>query len=140
MCVRHFCVVFLVVAPLLALVGCAPKETEANSYSSVSNAPDITPVIGALTKGTRPIGVTKVFKPQHIGRRCVIVARTPERRDPPPPPMGMVRLMGPTIIYTAEIHDVSADTLDIKADYPSSGNAKIITVPKADIQSLYLGS
>jgi len=37
-------------------------------------------------------------------------------------------------------YDVSADTLKIKAGYPSSDNAKIIAVPKAGIQSVYLGS
>jgi hypothetical protein len=35
---------------------------------------------------------------------------------------------------------VSDDTLKIKAGYPNSDNAKIIAIPKADIQSLYLGS
>ena len=41
--------------------------------------------------------------------------------------------MGPTIVYTAEIWDVSADTIEIKADYPGSDTSKIIAVPKADI-------
>jgi len=140
MSAKSFFMVFLTVAPLFVLPGCSRKEAETSSYPSGSNPPETAPVVAALTKGMRSIAVTKVSKSQHIGRPCVIVAKTPERRDPPPPPMGMVRLMGPTIIYTAQIHDVSADTLEIKADYPNSDNAKIITVPKVDIQSLYLGN
>ena len=137
---KSFFIVFLMVASLSVLPGCNRKEAETSSYPNVSNPPETAPVVAALTRGMRSIGVAKVSKSQHVGRPCVIVAKTPERRDPPPPPMGMVRLMGPTIIYTAQFHDVSDDTLKIKAGYPNSDNAKIIAIPKADIQSLYLGS
>ena len=127
-------------ASLLALQGCKPKEDSAGTYPTVAAPPDMAATIQALTQGMQPIAVAGVSKPQHIGRRCVIVAKTPERRDPPPPPLGMVRLMGPTIVYIAQIHDVSADTIDVKASYPGSDSVKIVTVPKADIQSVHLGN
>jgi len=139
MYVRCFISGILVAILLLALPGCKPKEDKADAYASGSAPPDMAQTIRALTRGLQPIAVANVSKPQHIGRRCVVVARTPERRDPPPPPLGMVRLMGPTIVYTAEIHDVSADAIEIKADYPSSDMVKIVAIPKADIQSIHLG-
>ena len=138
--VKCFVMAILIAASLLAGPGCKPKADEVGANPTAELPPDAAATIQALTRGMQPIAVTSISKPQHIGRRCVVVAKTPERRDPPPPPLGMVRLMGPTIVYIAQIHDISADTLDVKAAYPNSDSVKIITVPKADIQSVHLGN
>jgi hypothetical protein len=130
----------LIAASLLAFVGCKRKADETGASPSTIVHPDTAATIQALTRGMQPIAVASISKFQHVGRRCVVVARTPERRDPPPPPLGMVRLLGPTIVYIAQIHDVSVDSLDVKASYPNSAGVKIIAVPKADIQSVYLGN
>jgi len=137
--VRCFVMAILVAASLPALPGCKPKADEAGAYPTAAAPPDMAAAIQSLTRGMRPIAVASVSKSQHVGRHCVVVAKTPERRDPPPPPLGMVRLMGPTIVYVAQIDDVSADTIDVKASYPGSDSVKIVAVPKADIQSVYLG-
>lgn len=138
--VRCLVMAILIAASLLALPGCKQKADETGASPTTTVHPDTAATIQALTQGMQPISVASISKTQHVGRRCVVVARTPERRDPPPPPLGMVRLLGPTIIYIAQIHDVAADSLDVKASYPNSAGVKIVTVPKADIQSVYLGN
>lgn len=140
MLVRCIVLTILIAASLLALPGCKRKVDEAGASPTAAVHPEAAATIQALTRGMQPLAVTSISKAQHVGRRCVVVARTPERRDPPPPPLGMVRLLGPTIVYLAQIHDVAADSLDVKANYPNSAGVKIITVPKADIQSVYLGN
>ncbi|MEN6428229.1 MAG: hypothetical protein ABFE13_23005 [Phycisphaerales bacterium] len=137
---RYFVIAILTAASLLALPGCKQKADEAGGQAAMALPPDAAATIQSLTRGMQPIAVASISKSQHVGRRCVVVAKTPERRDPPPPPLGMVRLLGPTIVYIAQIHDVSADTLDVKAAYPNSDSVKIVTVPKADIQSVHLGN
>ena len=139
MLVRCIVMTILIAASVLALPGCKQKADEAGASATTAVPPDAAETIQALTRGMQPIAVASISKAQHVGRRCVVVARTPERRDPPPPPLGMVRLLGPTIVYIAQIHDVAADSLDVKASYPNSAGIKIVTVPKADIQSVYLG-
>lgn len=129
----------IIAASLLASSGCAPKDADATTYPHFSSAPDVTPIVEALTAKMKKIAVAKVSKPAHVGRPCVIVAKTPDRRDPPPPPIGMVRLLGPTVIYSAQLHDATAETLEIRAEYPSSGNLKVIVIPREDIESVYLG-
>jgi hypothetical protein len=77
----------------------------------------------------------------HIGRHCVVIARTPEERaraDSSPPPLGMVRRLGGTTIYKGEIQNLSPDGLKICAPYPTSGQQKVIEIPRADIRSIYL--
>ena len=46
--------------------------------------------------------------------------------------------MGPTTVYKGEIHGISPENVDIGAVYPTSGNRKIIQIPRDDIESVYL--
>jgi hypothetical protein len=122
--------------------GCKPKDSEADAARQPSGpSPEqIAATIEALTKGMRRTSLPNLNN-QHIGKECVVVAATPDAGARPkgsPPPLGMVRRMGETTIYQAEIEDVSSDTLTIRAAYPSSGEYKIITISKGDIESIHL--
>lgn len=135
--------VFVILLAVLtaALAGCNRKDTEtaAPPETQAVNAAEVTAMQTALTKGMTAIafeGLTNA----HVGRRCVIVSRTPDSDAPPPPPLGMVRRLGATTIYAAELHDVLAESLKIRAAYPTSGNVKIIEIPRADIRSIHVGS
>jgi hypothetical protein len=133
--------VILLAVLTTALSGCNRKdvETAAPPETQAANAAEVTALQTALTKGMTAVafeGLTDA----HVGRRCVIVSRTPGSDAPPPPPLGMVRRLGATTVYTAEIHDVQAESLKIRAAYPTSGNVKIIEIPRADIQSIHVGS
>ena len=118
--------------------GCKPREEPAPSTSAVVS-PDAAAAREALTRGMTEAAFTGLSR-DNIGDSCVVVARTPEgaRREPPPPPLGMVYLMGPTTVYKGEIHDISPESLDIGAVYPTSGNRKIIQIPRDDIESVHL--
>ena len=132
------CISFvLCIAILLGMAGCKPEESEASSTDRTAAYADPAPVIEQLTAQMRAIPFEKLSRTRHRGRRCVVLANTPERRDPPPPPLGMVRLMGPSIIYAAEIHALSEDTLEVSAKYPS-GNLKIVSIPRSDIKSIHI--
>ncbi len=58
--------------------------------------------------------------------------------DSAPPPLGMVHKLGQTTIYKGEIQEVLADSLKIRAAYPTSGRYKTVEIPRADIQSLHV--
>ena len=127
-----------IVVLLTVVSGCKPREEPAPSTSAVVS-PDAAAAREALTRGMTEAAFTGLSR-DNIGDSCVVVARTPEgaRREPPPPPLGMVYLMGPTTVYKGEIHDISPESLDIGAVYPTSGNRKIIQIPRDDIESVYL--
>jgi hypothetical protein len=77
----------------------------------------------------------------HIGKICVVTARTMEDRTqlgPPPPPPGMVHLFGQTTIYRGELGDISPESLTIRAAYPTAGKYKKLKIAKEDIQSIHL--
>ena len=139
----RWCSVWVVVSLLPAvLVGCKKKnvETAVNTQGPTITAEDITATRDALARGMREIAVDKLSATQ-TGRKCVVVAHMPAsgyRSSPPPPPPGMVRLMGQTIIYSGEFDGVSADSLTVRAAYPTSGNYKRIDIPTDTIQSCHL--
>jgi hypothetical protein len=131
---------FLAVWVITLTPGCKRHEPEAGSSSSGQALDDsaIVAMYKGITQGLTPVafdGLTAA----HIGQRLVIKARTPDRADPPPPPRGMVKRMGDVSIYTAELHEILPDSLKIRAAYPTSGNLKIIEIPRADIQAMHLG-
>jgi len=132
-------VAWIVVSFVLVLSGCKGKETETDAPppSQAVNTAEVAAMQNALTKGMTPIAFTDLTN-AHVGRRCVIVSPKPDSGDPPPPPLGMVRRLGPTTIYAAEIHEVLPASVKIRATYPTSGNMKIIEIPRADIQSIHV--
>jgi len=50
----------------------------------------------------------------------------------------MVRLLGQTIIYNAELDRISDESVTVRAAYPTSGNYKRIEISRDDIQSVHL--
>ncbi len=126
------------VLAILAIVGCKRKEATADQPPPTqANAAQVTAAYKAMTQDMTAIAFDALTG-GHAGRRVVIMARTPDRVDPPPPPLGMVRRMGPTSIYSAELHEILPDGLKIRAAYPTSGNLKITEIPRADIQAIHM--
>ena len=80
------CISFILfVVILLGMAGCKPEESEASSRDVSAAYVDPAPVIEQLTAEMRAIPFEKLSRSRHQGRRCVVLANTPERRDPPPP-------------------------------------------------------
>jgi hypothetical protein len=129
----------LAILGIMGLPGCKRQEPTAESSSSAQTVDDseLIAMHKAMTENLKAIAFDKLT-PALVGQRLVIKARTPDRADPPPPPRGMVLRMGPTSIYSAELHEVLADSLKIRAAYPTSGNLKIIEIPQADIQTIHM--
>jgi len=128
---------------LLVLCGCRPKEDQtAPPQQAAGPSPtEIVAARDAMTRGMVQVSLDKLDKSQ-MGKRCVITARTPEgglHISPPPPPLGMVRMMGRTTLYMGELNEISPDAIKIRAAYPTSGNYKLLEIPRADIQSIHLG-
>lgn len=128
-----------IAAVLLAMSGCKPKESE-TAQPRQAGGPGPAEIIAArdaLTGGMQPISFDKLAR-THVGKRCVVTARSVPLA-PPAPPLGMVRMMGSTTIYSGEVHEISPGSLRIRAAYPTSGNLKIIEIPREDIQAVHLG-
>jgi len=124
---------------LLSLLGCGKKESEPAVPQAVGpSAAEIAKVRDALARGMQPVSLDKLTK-THVGKRCVVAARTVPI-PPPPPPLGMVRIMGPTTLYMGELSDVSPEAIRIGATYPTSGNHKYIDIARVDIQSIHVSN
>jgi len=138
---RHYWLYAAAIAALLTTAGCKPKERAGPSGQVGEASPsEIAAVTDAITRGMHEVAFDSLAA-AHIGRHCVVIARTPDERtraDSSPPPLGMVRRLGGTTIYKGEIQDLSPDSLKIGASYPTSGQQKVIEIPRADIQSIYL--
>lgn len=118
--------------------GCRKQQPTVGSSSAQEvDDSEIIAMHKAMTESLTAIAFDKLT-PALVGQRLVIKARTPGRADPPPPPRGMVLRMGPTSIYSAELHEVLPDGLKIRAAFPTSGNLKIIEIPQADIQTIHM--
>jgi len=126
-------------AVLLVVFGCTKKESEPvqTSQGAGPGPAEIAAVRDALTRGMQQISLDKLAK-THVGKRCVVTARSIPIA-PPPPPLGMARIMGSTTLYAGELDEVSADSIKIRAAYPTSGSYKYVEVARADIQSIHLG-
>ncbi len=129
----------IVALGILGMLGCRPKE---NASAALPGAapPESAAVVAAMNRGMTSIPLRSLSR-SHIGKTCVVAAHSPEggtRIAPPPPPMGMVYIAGPTTVYKGQLHAISADTVEIQAPYPSSGNMKTIPIPRAQIQSIHL--
>jgi hypothetical protein len=139
MCDRRGALAVIGLAVLLAVMGCKPKTKTAATAADVP-AEDIAVLRAALTKGMQAVSIGDVTA-EHVGRPCVVVARTPTKSAPAdaPPPLGMVRILGSTTFYKGRIHGVSSEGLQVHAAYPTSGNLKILSIPSTDIQSIHVG-
>ncbi|MBP7050569.1 MAG: hypothetical protein KBE65_06105 [Phycisphaerae bacterium] len=131
--------IFLAILAALVVSGCKREEPDAGQASAqtISEA-EIAAARDAMTRGMTGVSFDKLTA-AHVGRRCVVVTNGPYDDSPPPPPLGMVHRMGPVTIYTARVHEVSADSLKISASYPTSGNKKIAEILRANIQSVHVG-
>ncbi len=138
MSVKHWGRWIAVAAILLVVWGCKKKEnTSAQAPSAVGpSAAEVAALRDGLARGMQPVSFDKLAK-THIGKRCVVAARSTPI-PPPPPPLGMVRIMGSTTFYAGELNDVTSDGIKIRAAYPSSGNYKYVELAKADIQSVHI--
>jgi len=130
--------VFLAALAFLALAGCKRARTETDEAGPRIDSAQATAAYNALTQGMTAIAFDGLTA-SHVGRQLAILARTPDRADPPPPPRGMVKRMGDASIYTAELAEIGPDSIKIRAAYPTSGNFKIIEIPRADIQAIHMG-
>jgi hypothetical protein len=124
---------------LLASPGCKKKTATTGGDATVS-AENIAAVRDALTRGMSRTAISNL-KATHVGKQCVVTAQVPadglDLGSAPPPP-GMVRLLGQTILYHAELDRISDESLTVRAAYPTSGNYKRIEIARDDIQSIHL--
>jgi hypothetical protein len=137
---RRTCVMLLIV--MLPLSGCGKKSDTAQNGTGPApvSAEQIAAVRNALAKGMQPVTFVNV-KSSHVGKQCLIEARTPEggvRITPPPPPLGMVQTVGQVTFYRGELDSISPDGLTLRKAYPTAGNFKKLEIPKGDIQSIHL--
>jgi hypothetical protein len=77
----------------LALAGCKRARTETDEAGPRIDSAQATAAYDALTQGMTAIAFDGLTA-SHVGRQLAILARTPDRADPPPPPRGMVNRMG----------------------------------------------
>jgi len=132
------CICLVLMVACLGVSGCEKKEAtpEATriSQAQIDGARD------AMTRDMQKVAVNGLKK-SHTGKQCVVTARTMEDKSqlgPPPPPIGMVRLLGDTTLYQGELVDIAPGTLTIQAPYPTAGRVKEIEINKEDIHSVHL--
>ena len=135
--IRHLVYWMITTTILLAICGCKKKGGEPVPQAAGPGTAEIAAVRNALTRGMQAVGADKLTK-AHVGKRCVLTARSAPI-PPPPPPLGMARIMGSITVYTGELNDVLPEAVKIRAAYPSSGNYKYIEIARTDIESIYLG-
>lgn len=138
--VTYRCICLILVAACLGISGCKKKNATTSQEAATVNQAQIDAARDVMTRGMQEM-VFSSLKKTHAGRKCVITARTMEDRSqlgPPPPPLGMVRLLGQTTLYRGELDDVASESLTIRAAYPTAGNYKKLTIAKEDIQSIHL--
>ena len=136
---RYRCIYIILTILCLVVSGCDKKSGSDQGGATVSQA-DIDAVRDAMTRDMQKVAFSSLDK-THIGRTCVVTAQTMEdsaQLGPPPPPPGMLRVLGSTTIYNAELDAVDADSLTVRAAYPTSGKYKKIEIAEEDIQSIHL--
>lgn len=125
---------------LLIVAGCKQKQESAVGPVEGGSPSENTATVAAMTRGMREISAKSLSR-SHVGTQCVIVARAPEggtRIAPPPPPIGMVCIMGAITVFKGELRAVSDDSIEIQAKYPGSGNVKTVPIERSQIQSVHL--
>lgn len=136
----RICVMFLV--GLLVLSGCRKKGDTGRSDTGPASvsAEQIAAIRDSLARGMQSVTLANV-KSSDVGKPCLIEVRTPEggvRIAPPPPPLGMVQMVGQVTFYRGELDGVSPDGLTVRRAYPTAGNFKKVEIPKGDIRSIHL--
>jgi hypothetical protein len=137
---RSLCLTIAII--VVTTAGCKPRSDggRQSGQTSEPSAADVTAVRDALTRGMQQTTFGSLAA-ANVGRQCVVTARAPAEgtgADQGPPPLGMVRKLGQTVIYKGEIQEVSPDALKIRAAYPTAGRYKTIEIPRPYIQSLHV--
>ena len=127
---------------VLIMAGCKPRndKTGQTQQAPGPSPAQIAAVRDAMTRGMEEV-VSDSLAPGHVGRQCVVTTHRADGgtgADQAPPPLGMVRRLGQTVIYRGEIQEVSPEILKIRAAYPTSGRYKAIEIRRSDVQSVYL--
>jgi len=138
--VTYRCICLVLIVACLGVSGCKKKEA-APEATTISQA-QIDSARDAMTRDMQATAFSSLKK-AHVGKKCVVTARTMEDKaqlGPPPPPFGMVRMLGSTTIYQGELLDIATGALTIRAAYPSPNHYKELEIPKEDIQSIHLGN
>ncbi len=139
---KNRCLCLVTIATVLMVANCKPRNNGARPSAPTPgpNPAEITAVRDTLTRGMEPVALASLAA-VHVGRQCVVTVHAANEEaggDAAPPPLGMVHKLGTTTIYKGEIQEVSADSLKIRAAYPTSGRYKIVEILRADIQSLHV--
>ena len=134
--VTYRCICLILVVACLAATGCKKKDATTDAGAATVSQTQIDAARDVMTRDMQAIAFGSL-KQSHTGKTCVVTARTTQL-GPPPPPLGMVRLLGQTTIYRGELDDVSSDSLTIRAAYPTAGRYKKLEIAKEDIQSIHL--
>ena len=138
--VTYRCICLVLAATCLVASGCKKKDATTGSEAATISQDQIDGARDAITRGMQAIAFGSLKK-THVGKKCVVTARTMEDKaqlGPPPPPFSMVRLLGSTTIYRGELEDISPGTLTIRAAYPTPDHYKRLEIAKEDIQSIHL--
>ena len=135
---RYICIILTILC--LAVSGCDKKGGTGDSGAgdAAFSQADINAVRDAMARDMQRVAFSSLDQ-THVGRTCVVMAQTmtAEKQASPPPP-GMLRIMGSTTIYSAELDAVGADSLTVRAAYPTSGKYKRIEIAEEDIQSIHM--
>ena len=138
--VTYRCICFVLIVACLGVWGCKKKNATADPEAATISQSQIDAVRDTVTRDMQRMAFSSL-KETHVGKNCVVVARTMEdtaQLGPPPPPLGMVRLLGQTTLYRGELDDVAPESLTIRAAYPTAGRYKKLEIAKEDIQSIHL--
>jgi hypothetical protein len=138
---RKDCLFAGMLIALLSCSGCGKKgDAKKGSNPKPVSDEEIAGVRKALAQGMQPIGFTNI-KSTQVGKGCLVEAQTPDGglqiKSPPPPP-GMIQIVGQVIFYRGELDSISPESLTMRKAYPTAGNFKKIEIPKGDIRSIYL--
>lgn len=138
--VTYRCICFVLVVACLGVWGCKKKNATPGPETATVDQAQIDAARDVMARNMQAMAFTSLKK-THVGRKCVVTARTMQDRSqlgPPPPPPNMMRLLGQTTIYRGELDDVAPESLTIRAAYPTAGNYKKLTIAREDIASIHL--
>ena len=133
-CLLIFCLIFLLIP-----TG-SREKTSASAGNATISAEDVASIRDSLACGMSKMALGELNN-AHLGKKCVVIACTPTggyRPTAPPPPSGMVRVLGQTLVYDAEFDRISNDSITVCAAYPTTGIFKKIEIPRDDVQSFHL--
>ena len=138
--ITYRCICVVLIAACLIVSGCKKKDATTGPGTATISQDQIDSARDAMTRGMQAIAFSNLKKAQ-VGKKCVVTANTMEDKaklGPPPPPVGMVQLLGQTTIYQGKLVDVAPGALTIRAAYPTPNHYKKLEILKEDIQSIHL--